>query len=611
MTLFDAGDYDAATTPPAPRAAPQRAVAHNQRARTLVEMLDTHGLVEGAARRFATQVLGAEAVELQALGALTVQAVIDGDSCIALDGLADRLALSLADTAVADPALANTDTDEADQITLPSDAEWRSAIANSALVATDINQHRRPLIVDHDRLFLRRFHLDELAIADRLLERLEPAALKLDTSTIESLFPTVDRDPANGPRQACRQALESRLTVLTGGPGTGKTWTLARIISALWTADPELDIALAAPTGKAAMRMREAVTESAQGLDDTVASRVAQVDAATLHRLLGLRPGRDPRRHSENRLPHDVVIVDEASMISLPLMADLLRALRHDARLILVGDPRQLASVEAGAVLDDLVQAPTLAPHIAELNVNHRSIEAFDELFGAVNRGDVDAAIDVLRATDTAVDWIDTSNCESVADELEITRDLLHGELTRHADDLIDAATADELDERLCRELLDRVKVLTATRSGAMGADTWGRRIESQLFPTLRPRLWYPGRPLLVTENNYITGLLNGDTGICLGAEAWFPGTGTFATQQLGEVSTWWAMTIHKSQGSEFDHAIVSLGNETRIHTRELLYTGLTRARSRLTVIASEQVLRSTIARRSTRSSGLVAKLSR
>lgn len=610
MSLFDATEFDAEPTPPAAPAVAAGAALQPQGS-SLLDLLFSVGLIGVAGRRFAMQVAATESPAMQALAALTVQAVIDGNSCVLIDGLAERLLVELQAGGADEAALAS----------VPDESTWREALSTTNLVARlDVDpddpgkpQHDellwRPLVIDDDRVFLRRFFLDEQAIANRLLGRIDSSPLAVDESIINGLFPPTDRDPGNGPLQACKQALASRLTVLTGGPGTGKTWTLARIISALWTADRQLDIALAAPTGKAAMRMREAVATSAESLDDALAARVGQVDAATLHRLLGLRPGRDPRRHSQNRLPHDVVIVDEASMISLPLMADLLRALRDDARLILVGDPRQLASVEAGAVLDDLVQAPVLASHIAELDVNHRSIEAFDELFAAVNRGEAERAIELLRSPDTAVEWIDTANCASTSDELAMTNELVQQVLAPHAHRLIDAARADELDQQLCRGLLDEVKVLSATRSGVMGVDTWGRRIETELFGRVRPALWYPGRPLLVTENNYITGLLNGDTGICLGADAWFPGTGRFATQQLGEISTWWAMTIHKSQGSEFEHAIVSLGEQTRIHSRELLYTGLTRARSKLTVIASEPVLRATIARRSTRASGLVAKL--
>lgn len=566
-------------------------------------------VISSAAVHFARRVVPGSDQAVSLAAALAVQAVLSSNTCLDLDAAED--AYGPVPTRADDPAASI-------ELDWPAANDWVEALRASEYVAGPDEQSDTPLVLDGRLLFLRRFQADEDVVAQDLLERatIAPDGASsgphgLSLSSIDDLFPTNERDPENRPLQAARLALSSNLTILTGGPGTGKTHTLSRIIAGLWRTEPSLDIALAAPTGKAATRMRDAVAGAATELDARTAERLRSIEPNTMHRLLGLRPGESPRYHRENQLPHDVIVVDEASMISLPLMADLLNATRHRTRLILVGDPFQLASVEAGSVLGDLVNPTSaLRSNVIELAVNYRSIPELDELFQAVNRGDADSVMGLLSKspTDGPIQWLDVA---AEADHRDATAELLKNTICVHAAAQLDAATAN--DAETANGLLTESKILCATRRGPLGVHEWTERIESEIIAkAARHTGWYPGRPVMVTRNDYITGLLNGDTGITMSdGDVLFPDSepGSFGVEQLSDIDTWWAMTIHKSQGSEFRHAIVSLDGETRISSRELLYTALTRAKERVTVVASEASIRATVKRRAQRTSGLRQKL--
>ena len=533
------------------------------------------------------------------------------------------------------------------------------------------------------------------------------------------LFPAGESaaNEAAGPdrqRLAAAVAVLRPLTVVAGGPGTGKTTTVARILALLDEqaqaagAPPPL-VALTAPTGKAAARLEEAVHQEAATLDvtDEVRGRLLAAKASTLHRLLGWQPGNRSRfrHHRGNRLPHDVVVVDETSMVSLSQMAKLVEAVRPDARLVLVGDPQQLASVEAGAVLGDIVgpvadrllmrpgalatlaeatgeaidddsasgaahpaetseaggpadlppagamgdgpiaggtadisSTPAIGDGIVVLRRVHRFGGGIAVLADAVRRGDPDATIAVLSEVHDDVSWIrlDPGSEEAYPRALS---DLARQSAGVNSESggggtvgatlaavrkvaveagLAIAHAAQAGDGRAALEALAGFRMLCAHRRGPYGVATWSAQVEGWLAAAVpgfaAGGAWYAGRPLLVTENDYTLGLYNGDTGVVIatGADrraAVFERRGQileFSPARLSAVETVHVMTVHKSQGSQFDTVAALLPDpDSPILTRELLYTAVTRARRRLLLAGTEEAIRAAVTRPVARSSGL------
>jgi exodeoxyribonuclease V alpha subunit len=490
---------------------------------------------------------------------------------------------------------ATVDSDEpVDLSALPWPGDgWVDRVAASPLLAG-------PLHLEESRLYLDRYWREERRVADDL-NALAAHAPRYDATRLDAglarLFP-------HGGRQceAAAAAVRRGLAVIAGGPGTGKTTTVARIAALLYEQDAAPLIALAAPTGKAAARLEEAVHAEAHALEvaPAVRDQLLSLHASTLHRLLGWRPDSHSRfRHNRGqRLPHDVVIVDETSMVSLWQMARLVEAIRPDARLVLVGDPGQLASIEAGAVLGDIVAG---APGIVELEEVHRYGGGIAELAEAIRAGDADAAVAALQANPNDVTWLPD------ADEAALRAPLLTAaRAVRAAARAGDAAAA--LDQ------LRAFRLLCPHRRGPHGVAGWTERIEAWL--DTGPDPWYAGRPLLVTENDYELRLYNGDTGVVAAAEdrlvAAFERGLRFSPTRLSAVDTAYALTIHKSQGSQFGTAAVLLPEpDARILTRELLYTAVTRAQERLILAGSEASIRAAIARPIARASGLRDRLAR
>ena len=419
--------------------------------------------------------------------------------------------------------------------------------------------------------------------------------------------------------------------MIGGGPGTGKTTTVARILALLADQPGEpMRVALAAPTGKAAARLQEAVHESAAVLGSADRDRIGELTASTLHRLLGARPGTSRLvHHRDNRLPHDVIVVDETSMVSLTLMGRLLAAVRPQARLILVGDPDQLTPVEAGAVLADIVgglsagSAGSTAPVDASaghgapedgetasglpvivLNHSYRFSGAIAALADAIKAGDGDRAVAVLRSGGAEVELVPD------AQEPDVRIDVVSAALELRA-----AAERGDIPAALARS--ERHRLLCAHRTGPFGVEQWGRMAERWLAEDRgRPfeGLWYPGRPVLVTSNDRLLGLYNGDVGVTvqLGDElrVAFPtgsGVAVFAPSRLPEVETVYAMTVHKSQGSQFDRVTLVLPEPgSPLLTRELLYTAVTRAKQFVRIAGTEEAIRQAVARPALRASGCV-----
>ncbi|MEC4765306.1 exodeoxyribonuclease V subunit alpha [Mycobacterium sherrisii] len=484
----------------------------------------------------------------------------------------------------------------ADGLPWPAADEWLGAVRASPLAGV------LPVIrVDGDLLYLDRYWREEQQVyAD--VTRMVATAPKRVSTDIDRLFPSGFEEQ----RAAAEVALSQGLTVLTGGPGTGKTTTVARLL-ALLAGGTRLRIALAAPTGKAAARLQEAVQLEVGRLSAADQQALSGLQATTLHRLLGSRPDTSARfRHNRaNRLPHDVIVVDETSMVSLTMMARLLEAVRPDARLILVGDPDQLASVEAGAVLADLVEGLDES-RLAALKTPHRFGESIGALAAAIRTGDADAAVDVLRAGGEHIEWIDT---DEPAEQLRKV-------VVPHARRLREAAILGDADEAL--RTLDEHRLLCAHRRGPYGVRFWNRQVERWLAEETGEPIWsdwYAGRPVLVTANDYGLGLYNGDTGVTLMRDgvlrAAIAGSELkeFATSRLTDVDTMHAMTIHKSQGSQADEVTVLLPQQdSRLLIRELFYTAVTRAKEKIRIIGPESSVRAAIAQRAVRASGLAQR---
>ena len=506
----------------------------------------------------------------------------------------------------------------------PEVEPWLAAVAASPLVADAAAADRtRPLRLDGAWLYLDRYWSEEVAVADALRAMRDAPPADVNEPALSDGLMRLFGDEADGDQaRAATEAVRRQFAVVAGGPGTGKTTTVARIVALLCEQSPERPplIALAAPTGKASARLQEAVHEEAARLDvsDAVRAQLRALSATTIHRLLGYRPGSRSRfRHDhEQRLPHDVVIVDETSMVSLSLMARLIEALRSDARLVLVGDPGPLASIEAGAVLGDIVagSGPGETPGVAVLVRGRRYGDEIARVAAAIRAGDSDAVVALLRESPGAVTWID----EDPGGRRSV--DAVRAGVVEAARVAIEAARDDRAADALAA--LARFRVLCAHRRGPIGVSTWTARIETWLESELpgfsaRER-WYIGRPLLVTENDRELRLYNGDTGVVVQTVddrvlAAFERGGEpvlYSPARLGAVDTVYAMTIHKSQGSQFQTAAVLLPEPgSRILTRELLYTAATRAQDRLILVGTEEVVRAAVDRPVARASGLARRL--
>jgi exodeoxyribonuclease V alpha subunit len=467
-------------------------------------------------------------------------------------------------------------------------------------------------LYDDRLLYLDRYWREEEQVCADLLTLSAPAA-QPDVAGFARLFgPGFEEQ-----RAAAEIAVSQAVTVLTGGPGTGKTTTVARLLALLAehadaSGTTPLRVAMAAPTGKAAARLSEAVATEVGKLDAVDRQRLSGLQAVTLHRLLGSRPDSSVRfrHHRGNRLPHDVIVVDETSMVSLTMMARLLEAVRPDARLILVGDADQLASVEAGAVLADLVDGLSARDdvRVAALRTSHRFGRTIGALAEAIRGGDADRVVAQLRSGDEHVEFIEDADPSAP----------LRAVLLPHALRLREAAIAGAVETALAT--LDEHRLLCAHRRGPFGVQHWNQRVQRWLAeetgqPAWSP--WYPGRPLLVTANDYGLRVYNGDTGVAVagadGVRAFIAGAAgplDFATSRLADVETMHAMTIHKSQGSQADEVTVLVPpQDSRLLTRELFYTAVTRAKVKVRVVGSEASVRAAIERRAVRASGLRLRL--
>ncbi|MDH4583854.1 exodeoxyribonuclease V subunit alpha [Pseudomonas sp. BN415] len=557
-----------------------------------------------------------------AAAALCCQALGDGDVCLPLARWAGQPLFVEGGPGLQAPAL----------------PVWLTALQASPLVAPPGGY--APLTLDGARLYLSRYHAYEAHLAENLLQR-ALARPEVDEAqlgeSLTRLFARNTQQP-DWQRLAAAQAVRRNLAVISGGPGTGKTTTVVRLLAALLEqpGGERLAIGLAAPTGKAAARMAEAIRNAKAELPVADAIKAAlPEEARTLHRLLGSR-GDTPkvRHHADNPLPLDVLVVDEASMVDLALMAKLLDALPPNARLILLGDKDQLAAVEAGAVFAELcegrgldaaaaadltritgqpvpVEQPRsrLGDAVVLLTHSHRFAgdSGIGELARNINGGDARGTLELLRGDHPDLAWNAGPTPAALLERLE----------TGYAPYFAAVRTADPASAFAA---FNGFRALTAQREGPWGVsginETLEARIKRRLGVPTRER-WYPGRAVMVRQNDYALGLFNGDIGLCLatshGLRVFFEGDEgyrPFAPARLPSHDSAFAMTVHKSQGSEFTEVLLALPEQpSPLLSRALFYTGITRAKKKVEIWGLPARLSEAVSTRAERAAGLAERL--
>ena len=550
---------------------------------------------------------GSQVDELTGLSAALVsEANLAGNVCVELGQFSGR------------PLFQASRTDGASIPRGGEAAEWAATLLASACIGAG-GQHS-PLIMDDSRLYLNRYWFYENFVSEKILSLLRRDSIT-DTAVInnaaDALFASqqdVDEDQINAVSAAAGKAF----SVISGGPGSGKTSTVIRILAVLLTQNPDCRIALAAPTGKAAARMMDSIRQRIDQLNiDANIKSTIPVEARTIHRLLGYRH-QSFRYHQQHRLPVDCVVVDEASMIDLKLMYQLLSALPDDAQLILLGDRDQLASVAAGNVLGDITghgqrlnnNELAIASATSLLRSNYRfgRDSAIGELARLVRVGDAEAAIELLGSKLPDLRWFDEAGEQVDSAAL--------GWLYDAYQPIFDSETpAQALDA------YDKTRLLCATNRGPFGVEVLNNRVSSAMLArNQRPEsTLFAGLPIMITRNFQALGLFNGDTGILWSFDdelraCFRDADGSIrdlSINRLPEFKPAWASTVHKSQGSEFDSVLLVLPADPKSEalSRELVYTGITRARRQFLLHAPNATLSQAVTRLTRRHSGLAARL--
>lgn len=558
---------------------------------------------------------GDEVITLSA--ALVSAARVEGHACVHLDDAAGA--------PFPNPQPHPTELD-LDLPVFPKLDDWRKALQASSIVSD--GSRPAPLVLRGDRLYLYRYYIAEHNVAAFINKRLtaEPAPLDHDQIQVfRRLFKQHDINEPDWQAVAAVAATRGTFGIISGGPGTGKTTTVVRILTLLLQREPELRIMLAAPTGKAASRLSDSINGGIQELnvDDVLKQRIPR-EVKTLHRLLSYRPRGDRFFYNRRRpLPVDLVVVDEASMVDILLMENLIAALPDHARLLLIGDHNQLASVDTGFVLGDLTRAaqpdrrhghafgahvyqitgtpipvaeaaqtPPLRDAVVILQKSYRFNDqsGIGRLAGAVKVGDAPSVAALLqRGSYSDVVHMDPPDSVEAA-------------LSPIMSALIETLRADTPKQAL--EQFAKAQILCALRGGVWGVDNLNTAVERALHRLgLLPAGdgWYHGRPILITRNDPATGLYNGDVGLVFrtanGPKVFFEDgkdnpPRPLSPARLPAHETAWAMTVHKNQGSEFDTVLLFLAEPNHpLATRALLYTGITRAKKHLTLVAEQPAI--------------------
>jgi len=592
--------------------------------------------------RFMTELSGHDSPEVFLAAALVSRSTREGHICLDLSSIEGR---PLTDG-------------ELYPIICPGLSHWCRILEAAPVVGKPGDY--RPLILDgRSRLYLYRYWEYEKKLADFIRDRtadgvrgeifLDEIDAQLLRDGLDRLFPPLLDEGTDWQRIASVTSLLNRFSVISGSPGTGKTTTVAKIMALLTEQGKGkvLRIALAAPTGKASARLEEAIKKTREVLNCPASIRAAIPEkATTIHRLLGATDSPYFLHNSENPLHVDMVIVDEASMVDLPLMSKLVQAIPPSARLLLLGDKDQLASVEAGAVLGDICgrgrgllntfsrefseklkkyagndiqvashggDTPGICDSLCQLQKNYRfgQESGIGHLGAAVNRGDSVHAIDLLKSgIYRDIQWSELPPRDLLVPALD--EKLING-----FKDYLQAIDSEGNSECIF-DLFDRFRILCALRQGPFGVSALNLLIEQILRREnlIKPDArWYRGRPIMITRNDYNLRLFNGDIGIILPDQngelyAFFrDASGTwrkFVPSRLPEHETVYAMTVHKSQGSEFERILLLLPDrDSPVLTRELIYTGITRAKEEVTIWGREDVFHTAISRRIVRTSGL------
>ncbi|GAA0243359.1 exodeoxyribonuclease V subunit alpha [Marinomonas primoryensis] len=526
---------------------------------------------------------------------------------------------------------------------------WCDALNASCLVATAPNLAERPMVLVGTRLYLYRYYQYEQQVLNYFKKQFDVAPFDVDAGLLAQLFPETS-ETINWQKVSVANAASLPFSVISGGPGTGKTTTVTKLLALLvaqsFSQGKPLRIELAAPTGKAAARLTESISSAKADLplSDEIKQAIPE-QASTLHRLLGSDFGRSRFKHNkDNPLHLDVLLVDEVSMVDLPMMAKLIDAMPPHARLILLGDKDQLASVEAGSVLGDLsfgienvyfrpewaarlafvtgeditpfgnALAPPISRALTLLRTSYRfhANSGIGHLAKAMNAGDAKGVLRCLQSGRDDVHWC-------VPEEGQTKADI--ATLAKGYDDYWEAVRQ----KRGIAELyatFSRYQILTAVRQGEFGVEKINAHLELYFYQRGRvkdPHVWYPGKAVMLTRNDAALGLFNGDIGLCMPDDSqrlrvWFmQPDGSFTgllPSRLSEFEVVFAMTVHKSQGSEFDRVALLLPiTASPVLTKELLYTGITRAKKDVTLWGASSLIRNATHARIQRHSGLIEAL--
>jgi len=554
---------------------------------------------------------------------------------------------------------------------LPLWSLWQQQLVQSSVFAITSDKRPAPMILDGDSCYLARYWRYERQVADLLLQKVANVQNHSNDDLLDrqqmqqaiaQLFPEASVSEIDWQKVACAMAAMQKLAVITGGPGTGKTTTVIRLLALILLREQashrqanNLVIRLVAPTGKAAVRMTESIRNAKLHLDlEPELKKLIPEQASTIHRLLGTIPDSvNFRHHASRKLNVDLLILDEASMVDLPLMAKLLSALPSSCQLILLGDKDQLSSVEAGSILADLCSSISQFRGHISMNYSAKMVKQLGDvcqvdLSGQLNKNNTNSnniadCICMLQKSHrfaggigelaTAVNGRNSKQAASLLEDefkpdIELHDQDLQPKLIKLAKQQygqflqgLDNNPADVI------RAFDEFRVLCASRLGPMGTIELNKKIEQALpfssFATSKDNEFYPGRPVMVTRNDYNVRLFNGDTGIVLPSAECDGELRVYFLQSDGTVravlpsrlpahDTAFAMTIHKSQGSEFKQVALALaeaGSTSSLMTKEVVYTGITRAKAKVDIFSDKTVLKTAIEQFTLRQSGLKQKL--